>query len=94
MFWYCSDLHFGFYTLVWCIGMEYGTFVGHPLILGRHVFSAGGELTPPPWSRAPRQESRTSWSIMCTHVLLLELHNCTLLGVWIYQGIVLAWDRI
>ncbi len=52
-------------------------------------------LHPPPRSRAPRQESRTSWSVMWTHVLLLELRNCTLLSVevWMHRGIVLSWDR-
>jgi hypothetical protein len=105
---YCSNkvLYFALVVLFNCqcsldsilwymLQVYFGSFKVYPLIFGRHVFSAGG-LSPPPRSRAPRQEGRTSRSIMWTRVLLLELHNCTLLsmGVWIHQGIVPSWDGI
>jgi hypothetical protein len=105
---YCSNkllyshwLFFLIVSILWILyfGVDYRYRLWYlwvyPLIFGRHVFGAGG-LHPPPWSRAPRRESRTFRSIMWTHVFLLELRNCTLLivGVWMHRGIVLSWDGI
>ncbi len=88
-FWFCQSSLWVLY-----FGMKYGYglwyFSRSFLWYSDGTCSVQGGCTPPPWSRAPRQESCRSRSIMCTHVLVLDLHNCTMLGVWMHQGIVLS----
>jgi hypothetical protein len=72
---------FGYYTLVRSMSMDYITMVGVSFDTRTARVQCRGVVSPPPWSRAPRQESSSSRSIVCTHVLVLGLHNCTMLGV-------------
>ncbi len=75
-----------FQSVLWVLyfGMEYeyGLWYFYRCILwySDDTCSVQGGCPPPQWSRAPRQESRTSRSIMWTHVLVLELHICVQLS--------------
>jgi hypothetical protein len=63
-----SDLHFGLYTLVWGMSMEYDTFIGTSFDTRTARVQCRGSYLPPPPGHTPSARKAVLPGVLCEHM--------------------------